>query len=64
MKKESTEKLINIRTSVDIHKKIHALATIQSISLNEAVNRAIEDYIDKHKNLMLSLFGRNNTTIV
>jgi len=63
MKKESAEKTINIRTSVDIHKKVHALATIQGISLNEAVNRAIEDYIDKNKNLMLSLFGKNNITI-
>jgi len=57
MKKESTEKMINIRTSVDTHRKIHALATIQGISLNDAVNRAIEEYVEKNKELMLSLFG-------
>lgn len=57
MKKESVEKTINIRTSVDIHKKVHALATIQGISLNDAVNRAIEEYVERNKELMLSLFS-------
>jgi len=54
-------KMINIRTSVDTHKKIHALATIKGVSLNNAVNEAIEDYITKHKELILSLFSVNTT---
>lgn len=52
-------KMINIRTSSDVHKKVHALATIQGISLNEAVNKAIEEYIAKNKELILSLFSVN-----
>ena len=52
-------KMINIRTSSDVHKKIHALATIQGISLNDAVNKAIEEYIAKNKELILSLFSVN-----
>jgi hypothetical protein len=52
-------KMINIRTSSDVHKKIHALATIQGISLNDAVNKAIEEYVSKNKELILSLFSVN-----
>jgi len=52
-------KMINIRTSLNVHKKIHALATIQGISLNDAVNKAIEEYIAKNKELILSLFSVN-----
>lgn len=50
-------KMINIKTSIDTHKKIYALATIKGISLNNAVNEAIEDYIAKHRELILSLFN-------
>jgi len=50
------KKMLNIRTSPEIHKKIYALATIQGLSLNDAVNIAIEDYIKKHEQEALSLF--------
>jgi Uncharacterized protein encoded in hypervariable junctions of pilus gene clusters len=55
MDKGKTEKMLNIRTSVETHQRIYVLATLQGITLNDAVNKAIEDYIAKHRGLFSSL---------
>lgn len=37
----------NIRPGADLHRRLHLVARKQKISLNEAVKRAIGDYVDK-----------------
>ena len=57
MENKKPRKVLNIRTPEQLHKKIYAIATIQGLSLNDAVNESIQDYVKKHEKVVLNLFS-------
>ncbi len=57
MNNQQNKKVLNIKTSESLHRKVYAIAAVQGVSLNEAVNAAIRDYVEKNGEVVLNLFG-------